>query len=93
MGSLSSQLAPNSAPPKVAFLSDVMRAALTPRQGDIAELLLCGLSDPEIAHRLGIDVRSVKGHLRMLFLRFGVGYERGAERNKRIVLARRLQCL
>ena len=56
---------------------------LTPRQADIAPLLVQGCSNSEIAAALRISEWTVKHHLHALFLRFGIS--RG--QNKRVRLA------
>lgn len=45
--------------------------ALTPRQGEILHLLAAGLSNKEIAQRLGIAERTAKFHVNALFNRLG----------------------
>ncbi len=45
------------------------RVRLSPRQQEVARLLLQGLTNPEIATELNIQVRTVKAHMRSLFLR------------------------
>jgi pimeloyl-ACP methyl ester carboxylesterase/DNA-binding CsgD family transcriptional regulator len=46
--------------------------ALTPRQREVAALVAEGLTNREIARRLGIDERSAEGHLERMRLRLGV---------------------
>lgn len=45
---------------------------LAPREKQIAELLLQGCSNEEIAQHLNIALRTVKAHFNRLFLRFGI---------------------
>lgn len=45
---------------------------VTPRQGEILELLASGLSDKQIAGRLGMSHRTVRAHLEKLFEKGGV---------------------
>jgi pimeloyl-ACP methyl ester carboxylesterase/DNA-binding CsgD family transcriptional regulator len=45
---------------------------MTPRQGEIAALVSEGLTNREIARRLGIEERSVEGHLERIRLRLGL---------------------
>jgi Bacterial regulatory proteins, luxR family len=45
---------------------------LAPREKQIAELLLQGCSNEEIAQQLHIALRTVKAHFNRLFLRFGI---------------------
>jgi DNA-binding NarL/FixJ family response regulator len=55
----------------------------TPRKQQVLNLLVLGCSNKEIGHQLNISQRTVKQHLRMLFLRAGI---RGG--GKRVKLAR-----
>jgi pimeloyl-ACP methyl ester carboxylesterase/DNA-binding CsgD family transcriptional regulator len=48
------------------------RAGLTTRQREVAELVSQGLTNREIAARLGIDERSAEGHVERIRLRLGV---------------------
>jgi Bacterial regulatory proteins, luxR family len=43
-----------------------------PREGQVAALLMTGASNSEIAHELGIPVRTVKAHCNRLYLRHGL---------------------
>lgn len=43
-----------------------------PREGQVAALLATGATNQEIAHELGIAVRTVKAHCNRLYLRYGV---------------------
>ena len=45
---------------------------LTTRQGEVAELVSQGLTNREIAERLGIDERSAEGHVERIRTRLGV---------------------
>ncbi len=47
-------------------------AALTPQQGEIAELAARGMSNKQIAQRLGISPRTVGNHLYQVFPKLGV---------------------
>jgi DNA-binding CsgD family transcriptional regulator len=47
-------------------------AVLTPRQRQIIRLLATGLSDSEIAERLGIAPRTVRAHCDALRVKLGV---------------------
>ena len=44
---------------------------LTRRQAEILELVASGLSDKEIATRLGVSPRTIQSHLDRLFLQHG----------------------
>lgn len=45
---------------------------LTPREREVAVLAAQGLSNEEIARRLGISVKTVKAHLSLVFQKLGV---------------------
>ena len=47
-------------------------APLSPRQGEILQAIVHGLSNPDIAKQLGISVDMVKEHIGNLFLKLGV---------------------
>jgi DNA-binding NarL/FixJ family response regulator len=55
---------------------------VTPRDQDVLNLLVHGCSNKEIAGQLNISPRTVKQHLRTLFLRAGI-----REGRKRVKLA------
>lgn len=46
-------------------------AGVTPRQGQVAELVAAGLTNDEVARRLTISSRTVRKHLGLLFERTG----------------------
>ena len=50
----------------------VRQKRLTPRQGDVLRLLVCGWSDSEISRALGIGVGTVKDHVAEILRRTGV---------------------
>jgi DNA-binding NarL/FixJ family response regulator len=56
---------------------------VTPREQQVLSLLVQGCSNREIASELSISYRTVKEHLRMMFLRAGI-----REGDKRVKLAR-----
>jgi DNA-binding NarL/FixJ family response regulator len=58
-----------AAPLNSNFHSDML---ITPRVRQIVSLLLEGCSNQEIASDLGITSRTVKGHLRTLYVRAGI---------------------
>jgi DNA-binding NarL/FixJ family response regulator len=45
---------------------------LKPREKAIAELLLQGCENSEIADKLGMELRTVKAHFNRMFLRFQI---------------------
>lgn len=45
---------------------------LTPREQQVMRLLIGGLSNPEIATKLGISVSTVKTHLENAYFKLGV---------------------
>lgn len=70
-------------------LHPLIRAALTPRQADVAQLLIQGLPDQDIARKLGMSNRTVKQHLQHMFRR----YLHDADgRHLRLLLIRLLLC-
>jgi DNA-binding CsgD family transcriptional regulator len=74
-------------------VNDIVKAALTAGEARVAIALLDGLSNREIAQRLGIGERSVKSVLRTMFLKYRVELPFGCDgAGKRIILARQLMC-
>lgn len=61
---------------------DLHAIKITPRDEDVLSLLVQGCSNKEIAEQLHISPRTVKQHLRTLFLRAGITQGR-----KRVKLA------
>jgi DNA-binding NarL/FixJ family response regulator len=61
---------------------DFEKVKVTPRDRQVLDLLVQGCSNKEIAGRLSISPRTVKQHLRTLFLRAGI-----REGRKRVRLA------
>ncbi len=51
---------------------DIDRIKITPRDQQVLDLLVQGCSNKEIAQHLSISPRTVKQHLRTLFLRAGI---------------------
>ena len=51
---------------------DITRIKITPRDQQVIALLVQGCSNKEIAAQLKISPRTVKQHLRTLFLRAGI---------------------
>jgi len=51
---------------------DLAKVKVTPRDQQVLELLVQGCSNKEIAGQLSISPRTVKQHLRTLFLRAGI---------------------
>lgn len=61
---------------------DIAEVKVTPRDQQVLNLLVQGCSNKEIAGQLNISPRTVKQHLRTLFLRAGI-----REGRKRVKLA------
>ena len=61
---------------------DLEQIKITRRDGQVLKLLVQGCSNKEIAEELNISPRTVKQHLRTLFLRAGIRQGR-----KRVILA------
>lgn len=61
---------------------DMEQVKVTPRDQQVIDLLVQGCSNKEIAGQLNISPRTVKQHLRTLFLRAGI-----REGRKRVKLA------
>jgi DNA-binding NarL/FixJ family response regulator len=61
---------------------DLSKVKITQRDAQVLKLLVQGCSNKEIAAQLGISPRTVKQHLRTLFLRAGI-----TEGRKRVKLA------
>src|ERR1700751_5819604 len=66
----------------VALMIDLDAIKITPRDEEVLRLLAQGCSNKEIAGHLNISPRTVKQHLRTLFLRAGMTQGR-----KRVKLA------
>ncbi len=60
--------------------SETRPEILTPRERDVLELLVEGLSDQEIASSLFLSVRTVEGHIANIFGKFNVSSRTGAVR-------------
>jgi DNA-binding NarL/FixJ family response regulator len=65
-----------------AFMIPLNEVKVTPRDQQVLNLLVQGCSNKEIAGQLNISPRTVKQHLRTLFLRAGI-----REGRKRVKLA------
>jgi DNA-binding NarL/FixJ family response regulator len=65
-----------------AEMIDLHQVKVTPRDRQVLNLLVQGCSNKEIAGQLNISPRTVKQHLRTLFLRAGI-----REGRKRVKLA------
>ncbi len=63
-------------------MNDLDQIKITPRDHQVLDLLIQGCSNKEIAAELNISPRTVKQHLRTLFLRAGI-----KEGRKRVKLA------
>jgi DNA-binding NarL/FixJ family response regulator len=64
------------------IMVDFAEVKVTPRDQEVLNLLVQGCSNKEIAGQLNISPRTVKQHLRTLFLRAGI-----REGRKRVKLA------
>ncbi|HEY7096477.1 MAG TPA: LuxR C-terminal-related transcriptional regulator [Terriglobales bacterium] len=53
-------------------MTDLNEIKITPRDEEVLKLLVQGCSNKEIAEQLHISPRTVKQHLRTLFLRAGI---------------------
>jgi DNA-binding NarL/FixJ family response regulator len=53
-------------------MNDLNEIKITPRDEQVLKLLVQGCSNKEIASQLNISPRTVKQHLRTLFLRAGI---------------------
>jgi DNA-binding NarL/FixJ family response regulator len=53
-------------------MTDLNAIKITPRDDQVLKLLVQGCSNKEIAEQLKISPRTVKQHLRTLFLRAGI---------------------
>lgn len=49
-----------------------LRAALSDREAEVLSLIVRGLSNAEIAHRLGLSTLTIKNHVRNIFAKIGV---------------------
>jgi len=72
----------------------IIRAALTPRQKGVCELLMNGLPNRQIAAILGTTASAVKSALRALYIQFEIQSPAGDryKRGKRTILVRMLNC-
>jgi DNA-binding NarL/FixJ family response regulator len=66
----------------IEVMLDLSQIKITPRDHQVLDLLIQGCSNKEIAAELNISPRTVKQHLRTLFLRAGI-----KEGRKRVKLA------
>jgi DNA-binding NarL/FixJ family response regulator len=73
---------PNNEDRRRTTVMDLDRMKVTPRDQQVLDLLVQGCSNKEIAGQLSISPRTVKQHLRTLFLRAGI-----REGRKRVRLA------
>ncbi len=69
-------------PAERGFVRDLDEIKITPRDAEVLKLLVQGCSNKEIASQLNITPRTVKQHLRTMFLRAGI-----REGRKRVKLA------
>ncbi len=74
-------------PPKVGrkFADQSNRTPLTEREKDVLRLMMEGLRNKEIAHRLGISEQTVLTHVKNIFVKLGV-----SDRTQAVTVAFRL---
>jgi DNA-binding NarL/FixJ family response regulator len=74
IGSHRAPLAPKAAAALLAArgAKDRRTVELTPRERDVLQLIVSGGSNKQVARKLGISEKTVKGHLTKLFQRIGV---------------------
>ena len=65
-------LQPVPALSKLCLESFCTRHRLTPREEDVVQLLLEGLTTSDMADRLGISLHTVRDHLKRLYRKTGV---------------------
>jgi DNA-binding NarL/FixJ family response regulator len=65
---------------------------ITPRDQQVLDLLVQGCSNKEIAKELNISARTVKQHLRTLFLRAGIREGRKRVKLATAMFARSMPC-
>ncbi|WP_322009374.1 helix-turn-helix transcriptional regulator [Paraburkholderia sp. J12] len=58
--------------PVIADANNALRLGLTPKEGEIAHMVTLGLSDKQIATRLGISFSTVRTHIKHVFHKLGV---------------------
>jgi DNA-binding NarL/FixJ family response regulator len=73
---------PNLNPRRGTIVIELQDVKVTPRDRQVLNLLVQGCSNKEIAGQLNISPRTVKQHLRTLFLRAGI-----CDGRKRVKLA------
>ena len=71
---------------RAQLATDPPLQALTPRQLDVLKSITRGLSNPDIAQELGIDVATVKTHIAKIFEKLGA-----ANRSEAVAIALRKQ--
>lgn len=63
-------------PPARETLGSLPEADLTPREHEVAELLIRGATNPQVARALGISHNTAKTHARAVLTKLGVGSRR-----------------
>jgi DNA-binding NarL/FixJ family response regulator len=63
---------PGETPGREMAMTNLNQIKITPRDQQVLKLLVQGCSNKEIATQLNISPRTVKQHLRTLFLRAGI---------------------
>jgi DNA-binding NarL/FixJ family response regulator len=64
----------------VRIAEETFPDSLTAREVDVLKLVAAGLTNREIAERLGLSSRTVDAHLRSVFAKIGVGSRSAATR-------------
>jgi DNA-binding NarL/FixJ family response regulator len=70
----------NAASLLVRIADEAFPDSLTAREVDVLKLVAAGLTNREIAQRLGLSSRTVDAHLRSVFAKIGVGSRSAATR-------------
>jgi DNA-binding NarL/FixJ family response regulator len=70
----------HNASPLVSIANESYPDQLTSREVDVLKLVAAGLTNREIADRLGLSSRTVDAHLRSVFAKIGVGSRSAATR-------------
>jgi DNA-binding CsgD family transcriptional regulator len=58
--------------PMLGGLAELDLPTLTPREREVAQLVASGLTNLEVAGRLGLSIRTVETHLQRVYTKFGI---------------------